>query len=126
MGWNSWNCFKVSVTSEKIRQIADAAARFKLDEAGYTYIVIDDVWQQPKLDLDGSLLASIEKFPEGIPPLVEYVEERGFKLGIYSSPNVRTCADRPGSLGHEERHAKQFAEWGCKFVKYDTCPTRRY
>lgn len=123
MGWNSWNCFRKEVTSQKIREIADAAARFKLDEAGYTYFVIDDGWQESVLDSDGALMASIEKFPEGIPALVEYVGERGFKLGIYSSPNVLTCGGYPGSLGHEELHANQFAEWGCKFVKYDTCPT---
>jgi len=124
MGWNSWNCFRTGVSSQKVREIADAAARLNLDEAGYTYLVIDDGWQSFKLDADGSLLPMKGKFPEGIPALVEDVNERGFELGLYSSPNVRACANRAGSLGYEERHASQFAQWGCKFVKYDTCPTR--
>jgi len=81
MGWNSWNCFRTGVSSQKVREIADAAARLKLDEAGYTYLVMDDGWQEFKLDEDGSLMAAKKKFPEGIPALVEYVQTRGFELG---------------------------------------------
>lgn len=38
----------------------------------------------------------------------------------------------PGSLGHEEQDAKNFASWGIDYLKYDNCfnddtrPTIRY
>ncbi len=124
MGWNSWNRFHGNVSEKLIKQIADGAKKNKLDEAGYKYLVIDDCWQANELGENGELAPDAEKFPSGIPSLVEYVKSRGFELGIYSSPNLRTCANFPGSLGREALHAKQFSDWGVKFVKYDFCPTR--
>ncbi|MDX1283569.1 MAG: glycoside hydrolase family 27 protein [Draconibacterium sp.] len=124
MGWNSWNKFATRVTEDIIKETADAMKFHKLDEAGYKYIVIDDTWQEKTLGYDGLLQASKEKFPGGIKALTEYVNNLGFELGIYSCPNTLTCANFPGSLGLEDRHAKQFADWGIKFLKYDYCPTR--
>ncbi len=43
------------------------------------------------------------------------------KLGIYGCCGVRTCAGYPGSLEHEFRDARQFAEWGVDYLKYDNC-----
>jgi alpha-galactosidase len=40
---------------------------------------------------------------------------------MYISPGKYTCAGYAGSLGHEEQDAKQFAEWGFDFLKYDWC-----
>lgn len=124
MGWNSWNYFRGGISAEVIMAIADGAKKYKLNEAGYKYLVIDDVWQEKELGPKGELVASAKKFPAGIAPLVKYVKERGFELGIYSSPNKVTCANYPGTLGFEDIHAQQFADWGCKFVKYDHCPSR--
>jgi alpha-galactosidase len=124
MGWNSWNEFGVNVSEDLIMEVCDAMKARKLDECGYNYIVIDDGWQAKKLRDNGLLEASTEKFPYGIPNLTHYLNCKGFELGIYSSPNIRTCADFPGSLGLEKKHARQFAQWGIKFLKYDYCPTR--
>lgn len=124
MGWNSWNHFKRKISAKLVKEIADGAKRHKLNEAGYKYLVIDDVWQADALNPDGTLAANPETFPDGIAPLAEYVRQCGFELGIYSSPNLFTCAGYPATLGFEEKHAKQFADWGCKFVKYDFCPNR--
>ncbi len=124
MGWNSWNRFHENISQDLIKGIADAMKAHKLDELGYEYIVLDDGWQADSLDKDGSLLASKEKFPDGIRALTEYVNRLGFKLGIYSCPNELTCAGFPGSLNLEELHAKQFVDWGVSFLKYDYCPSR--
>ena len=124
MGWNSWNKFHAGISAEIIRGIADGAAKYKLNEAGYKYLVIDDAWQARRLGPNGKLVANPTKFRDGIAPLVKYVRQRGFELGIYACPNRVTCAGFPGSLGREQLHAKQFADWGCKFLKYDFCPTR--
>jgi alpha-galactosidase len=124
MGWNSYNKFGLGVDEFLVRETVDGAKRYKLDEAGYKYIVMDDGWPERELDADGRFVPNPNRFPEGIKPLSDYVRSQGFELGIYSSPNKRTCGDWPGSLGNEELHAQQFAEWGVKFVKYDYCPTR--
>ncbi|MCF7848620.1 MAG: glycoside hydrolase family 27 protein [Kiritimatiellales bacterium] len=124
MGWNSWNRFHGNISEALIKEIADGAKKHKLAEAGYKYLVIDDCWQAKELGGKGELLPDPKKFPNGIPALVKHVRSRGFELGIYSSPNKRTCADYPGSLGREVLHARQFSDWGVKYVKYDYCPTR--
>jgi alpha-galactosidase len=124
MGWNSWNEFGVNVSEDLLKEVGDAMKKYKLDDCGYKYIVIDDGWQSKELGDNGMLEASPVKFPSGMNSLSDYLNCKGFELGIYSSPNIRTCADYPGSLGFETRHARQFAEWGAKFLKYDYCPTR--
>jgi alpha-galactosidase len=124
MGWNSWNEFGVNVSEDLIKEVGDAMKKYKLDDCGYKYIVIDDGWQAKELGDNGNLEAASVKFPSGISSLSIYLNCKGFELGLYSCPNIRTCADFPGSLGLETRHAKQFAEWEVKFLKYDYCPTR--
>jgi alpha-galactosidase len=56
--------------------------------------------------------------------LADYVHAKGLKLGIYSSPGPRTCANYEGSFGHEEQDARTFAEWGVDYLKYDWCSAR--
>ncbi|TNJ46046.1 glycoside hydrolase family 27 protein [Tamlana fucoidanivorans] len=124
MGWNSWNKFRFNVSENLIKETADAMKKQKLIDCGYRYIVIDDGWQSKSLGKDSLLLADEKKFPNGIESLVDYVNALGFELGIYSSPNKLTCGGYPGSLGLERIHAKQFSDWGVKFVKYDYCPAR--
>jgi alpha-galactosidase len=124
MGWNSWNTFGRTISAKLVEEIADGAKQSKLDELGYKYLVIDDGWQQKELGPKGELVPNPTTFPHGISPVAQYVRKRGFELGIYSSPNDLTCAGFAGSLGHESLHCRQFADWGCTFVKYDYCPVR--
>jgi len=56
--------------------------------------------------------------------LVDYVHSKGMKFGIYSTPGPRTCAEYPGSYGHEEQDAKTYAAWGIDYLKYDWCGAR--
>jgi alpha-galactosidase len=124
MGWNSWNTFGKQVSARLVEEIADAAKRYRLDEVGYRYLVMDDGWQLRELGSNGELVPNPVAFPQGIAPVAHYVRSRGFELGIYSSPNLLSCANFAGSLGHEAVHVRQFAAWGCTFVKYDYCPVR--
>ena len=50
MGWNSWNCVGRDVTEELVCGIADAMVESGMKDAGYTYIVIDDVWHKGRVD----------------------------------------------------------------------------
>ncbi len=120
MGWNSWNTFGGRITEAVVRETADAFVREGLREAGYEYVVIDDVWEADER-VDGRLTWNSETFPNGIPALAEYVHGLGLKFGIYSCAGAFTCAGKPASFGYEEIDAQTFAEWGVDFLKYDYC-----
>ncbi len=121
MGWNSWNPFGENVSEEVIRQTADAMVSSGLKDLGFTYIVIDDIWQGGRDSVSGMLYADHERFPSGIKALADYVHDKGLKFGIYSDAGTLTCGNMPGSFGYEEKDAKLFAEWGVDYLKYDYC-----
>jgi len=118
MGWNSWNRFAGQVNDKVIREIADAMVKSGMRDAGYVYVNIDDTWQG-KRDENGVLQPN-EKFPD-MKALAAYVHSKGLKLGIYSSPGPKTCAQYEGSYQHEEIDAKTWAAWGIDYLKYDWC-----
>ncbi|MGH9545987.1 MAG: glycoside hydrolase family 27 protein [Terriglobales bacterium] len=122
MGWNSWNKFGCHVSEDLVRQMADAMVKSGMKAAGYQYVVIDDCWQVER-DPSGNIVADARTFPSGIKALADYVHSRGLKFGIYSDAGVKTCAKRPGSLGHEYQDALQYAAWGVDYLKYDWCNT---
>lgn len=121
MGWSSWNLFRHKISEELIKEIADAMQKSGLADAGYKYVNIDDCWQASSRDADGRLQCDKIHFPSGIKALAEYVNERGVKLGIYSSNGTHTCEDYPASLLHERIDAETFASWGVEYFKYDFC-----
>ena len=126
MGWNSWNCFAGDVSDEKMRQAADAMISSGLANHGWSYINLDDCWQvsgqeprEKRRDANGRVLTN-PKFPD-MKALADYVHAKGLKIGTYSSPGVVTCANFEGSLQHELDDARQYAEWGFDYLKYDWC-----
>ena len=121
MGWNSWNTFGHDLDEDLVRGVADVFVIEGLKEAGYEYVVIDDLWEADERTPEGRLTWDVDKFPSGIPALAEYVHAKGLKFGIYSSAGIRTCAGKPASYGYEEKDAQTFAEWGVDFLKYDYC-----
>jgi alpha-galactosidase len=68
-------------------------------------------------------VADPQRFPHGIKALADYVHSLGLKFGIYSDAGSKTCAGRPGGLGHEYQDALQYAAWGVDYLKYDWCNT---
>jgi len=121
MGWNTWNTFASNISESVLRETADAMVANGMRDAGYTYLVIDDTWSLRQRDAEGNLVADPVKFPHGLKALGDYLHERGFKFGIYSCAGPRTCADYPGSWGHEFQDASLFASWGVDYLKYDWC-----
>ncbi len=126
MGWNTWNTFANNINEQLIRETADLFVEFGYKDCGYEYIVIDDCWAEKQRDENGLLVPDKEKFPNGIKAVCDYVHSKGLKFGIYSCAGIRTCADYPGSFGHEFSDAKQFAEWEVDFLKYDYCNVPGY
>jgi alpha-galactosidase len=122
MGWNSWNKFGCNFSENMIRQMADALVQSGMKDAGYQYIVIDDCWQVAH-NKDGDIIADPQHFSSGIKALADYIHSAGLKFGIYSDAGSKTCAGRPGSLGHEFQNAHQYAAWGVDYLKYDWCNT---
>lgn len=121
MGWASWNCFRNEISEEKILQTATAMKKCGLLDAGYNFVNIDDCWHSSMRDKDGKLQGDLATFPRGIKPLVDDLNDMGFKVGIYSSNGTLTCEDLPASLGNERIDAETFAEWGIEYFKYDFC-----
>jgi alpha-galactosidase len=122
MGWNSWNLFRTNINDKLIREIADAFVTSGMKDAGYVFINIDDGWQGER-DEKGVLHPN-SNFGD-MKALADYVHSKGLKLGIYSSPGPRTCAQYEGSLGYEAIDAKTYADWGIDYLKYDWCSAAR-
>ncbi len=102
MGWNSWNCFGMDVTEDKIKATADYMAD-NLKEYGWEYIVLDMGWNYGEglntsnfripdppqcIDSYGRLIPNTGKFPssangKGLKELADYVHGKGLKFGIH-------------------------------------------
>jgi len=130
LGWNSWNCFACDVDDAKIRSAADALVSSGLADHGWSYINIDDCWavkpgdadprlSGPERDAKGSIRTN-QKFPD-MKALCDYIHAKGLKAGIYSSPGALTCAGYAAAYQYELQDARQFAEWGFDYLKYDWC-----
>lgn len=121
MGWDSWNHYGADVTAADVRHAADAMVASGMAAAGYHYVIIDDGWQGQR-DARGVLHPNA-KFPD-MRALAAYVHGKGLKLGIYSSPGEKSCGGFTGSAGHEAQDAREFADWGVDYLKYDLCSFR--
>ena len=101
MGWNSWDCFGVSVTEAEVRANAEYMAKH-LKQFGWEYVVVDLDWYAPDAHKDnykkpglkqlideyGRLIPDPVKFPssaggKGFKPLADYVHRLGLKFGIH-------------------------------------------
>jgi alpha-galactosidase len=149
MGWNSWNCWGVSVDQEKVLASARAIVARGLVEHGWSYVNIDDTWQGARPGPTHALLANA-KFPD-LKQFCDEIHAMGLKAGIYSTPWITSYAGYPGgsadnpagdwvkppSPKQPNRHikpwdlgehsfatvdARQWAEWGIDYLKYDWNP----
>jgi alpha-galactosidase len=119
LGWNSWNCWGLSVDQDRVKAAADAMVSSGLADHGWTYINIDDGWEAAERNGKGELLAN-EKFPD-MKGLSDYIHRQGLRMGIYSSPGPKTCGGFQGSYQNELSDALTWAKWGIDYVKYDWC-----
>ncbi|MGD0746122.1 MAG: NPCBM/NEW2 domain-containing protein [Verrucomicrobiota bacterium] len=130
MGWNSWNCFADAVSEEKVKSAADAMVRSGLINHGWTYINVDDFWQNHRDSKDPTLRGEFRdakgfivpnsRFPD-MKGLADYIHGLGLKAGLYSSPGPWTCGGCAGSWQHEAQDAQTYAKWGFDYLKYDWC-----
>ncbi len=119
MGWNSWNCWGLSVTQDKVISSSKALIEKGLADYGYCYMNIDDGWEAPQRNADGTIAVN-EKFPS-MKDLGDWLHSEGLKFGIYSSPGDLTCGGYLGSIDHELQDAESYNSWGIDYLKYDWC-----
>ena len=141
MGWNSWNCFAHAVSQDKVKSAADAMVKSGLNNHGWSYINVDDYWQNhrgpnaasprelrdandPTLrgsfrDAKGFIVPN-SRFPD-MKGMADYIHSLGLKAGLYSSPGPWTCGGCTGSFQHEQQDAATYAQWGFDYLKYDWC-----
>lgn len=143
IGWNGWNSWEAHIDREKVIASADAMVKMGLRDHGWTYINIDDAWQGVRTGRDTALQPN-EKFPN-IKEMFDYIHGLGLKVGLYSTPYISSYAgyvgassDLPtggethtqimtkkqsfqhiGRYKFEPNDARQMAEWGVDFLKYD-------
>lgn len=143
MGWNSWNGWGDFVTDENVRATAEAMVETGLIDHGWSYVNIDIGWQGKRGGKYNAIQPS-ERFPD-MKGLSDYVHSLGFKIGIYSTPWVRTyfgytggSSDNEngyledikidksvsegqyiGKYSFAENDVRQFEDWGIDYLKYD-------
>jgi alpha-galactosidase len=134
MGWNDWYAHYGRITDKMMREAADIMISSGLADAGYQYVNVDDCWMNKDKDADadrvgpprgaqGNILAN-SYFPD-MKAMTDYIHSKGLKAGIYTSPGPKTCGGYTGSYQYEAQDAKQFADWGFDFLKYDWCSYSR-
>ena len=134
MGWNHWYTHYNRITDAMTREAADVMIRSGMADVGYEYVNLDDCWMNaepdarrkpdpgrigPFRDDKGGLIPNTH-FPD-MKGLADYIHAKGLKAGLYTSPGPKTCAGFAGAYLHEAQDAKQFADWGFDFLKYDWC-----
>jgi alpha-galactosidase len=132
MGWNTWKtcgddaCSHDACSEAEIKDVALAMQTNGMQALGYNYINLDDCWGGPRAS-NGSYTWDASRFPSGIPALADWLHQKGFLFGLYTSAGNQTCSSGgrpfkvPGSRGHYDEDAKSFASWGVDYVKFDWC-----
>jgi alpha-galactosidase len=124
IGWSTWNHLKCKFDADVLLQTAQQMVDSGMVAAGYRTLNIDDCWPLKTRDADGNIVPDPTKFPDGFGAFADKLRAIGVGLGIYTSHGNLTCQSYPGSYGHEERDAAQYAKWGVEFVKDDWCSNR--
>src|SRR6185437_9186072 len=143
MGWNGWNALAGRLNKGNVMASARAMVSSGLKNHGWTYINIDDSWQGKRGGPRDALQPN-ENF-SNIKEMVDEMHALGLKAGIYSTPYISSygsyvggSSDFPhggethdsikiyhqpfmhiGKYRFEVNDAKQMAEWGFDFLKYD-------
>jgi len=130
MGYNHWYAHYDRITDKMMREAADVMICSGMADVGYQYVNIDDCWMNAPKNNDSLRVGPLrdeqcnintnQYFPD-MKGLTDYIHSKGLKAGIYTSPGPLTCGGFTGAYKHEEQDAKQFAEWGFDFLKYDWC-----
>lgn len=97
-GWTSWYAFRDKVTEADIVRTADVM-RDVLRPWGFTYLQIDDGFQQNPIGTPDHWLTANAKFPSGLPTLRRLISDRGLEPGLWTNVSF---AMRDSARAHPE------------------------
>ena len=117
LGWSSWVALGPGsghplldyCDAASLMAAADAMVETGLVAAGYRTFHLDDCWAGSR-NASGHLVPEVAHFPNGMEPVIRYINARNMSFGLYTDRGNETCvAGRPGSLGHFRQDADLFA-----------------
>lgn len=121
MGYNTFNAFAGDYTAASVEKQAEIMQERGLVDAGYRLMLLDDYYALKERNSTGHMVQDLEKFPDGIRSLSDYLEPLGMKLAAYGDNGYATCGGHPGSYGHELQDLATWHSWGMDYLKYDNC-----
>jgi alpha-galactosidase len=150
MGWNSYNVWGTHINTERVLAAAQAMVSTGLSQHGFTYINIDDGWQGSRGGALNAVQPDPAAFPD-MASMTARVHSLGLRVGIYHTPWVTSYGRRIGGSSENPQgnwdksmingprnkkvlpyaigkyhftteDAKQFAQWGFDYLKYDWAP----
>ena len=84
--FNTWEAMYFDLSIERLCQLADEAA-----DVGVERFVLDDGWfknrKSDKAGL-GDWYVDVSVFPDGLGPLIEYVNKKGMEFGLWVEPEM--------------------------------------
>lgn len=91
-------------------------------ELGYWMIETDSCWDTDARNATtGELVVDRTKYPDGLEPVVAYLDARNITFGLYGDRGNKDCNGNPGQLGHEVQDANFLAKHGIGWFKVDSC-----
>jgi alpha-galactosidase len=133
MGWNSWDCFGLTINEAEFKANADWMAQH-LKRFGWQYVVVDEGWflsnpesggkpaWQYTLDGESRYQPATNRFPSaavgaGFKPLADYVHSLGLKFGLHIVRGIsRQAVAKNLPIADSSYHAADAAD------PTDTCP----
>lgn len=123
MGWNSFDCFNLSIDDAQTRMETDAMAE-KLARFGWEYVVVDHQWYnttpdvtdytkgaQFAMDEYGRWIPAPKRYPEGMKALADYVHAKGLKFGLHLMRGIpRLAVERNTRILGTNYHARDIAD----------------
>ena len=98
VSWNSWFILENGISETTLKAQADVAAT-----EGIEYFCIDAGWFDGEFPNGvGNWTVDKKKFPNGLGPIGEYVEQKGMKLGLWFEPE---------RVGDNTRLVREHPEW---------------
>ena len=136
MGWNSYDCYGLSVTEKTVLESADYMSKHLL-KYGWEYVVIDADWfnengpdgfdyiahdtipihYEYNMDGYGRLIPAVGKFPssrngKGLKPMIDQIHAKGLKFGLHIMRGLpkKASVEKCPVLDAPEYTADQFCE----------------
>ena len=121
LGWSTWctdgQCGLDWCSASEILSVARSMKDTGIQSAGFDHILVDDCWGI-RNSTTHRIEADPDRFPEGMPVLVQRIHDLGFKLGLYTGMGVGGChAPFTGSWPYYGQDARDFAAWGSRCAR---------